>query len=535
MKRRASGGLWAPLAVLALLTGGAAHGQEDAGARPAALVIWNRSIAEFRAPVGGVAPDQRVRNAAARIARLPPGSGTAKVTSQPGRIGTSEGLTVAVDGRVVFGVVPGDLVPESEQTLEQAAAGAGKRLQELLTARDAQLDVPATARGVAFSLLALLAFALALRIILRLRRVLIGRLTSLLARRKVSIGGIDIVPTLETVERATFRVLSWALILTLAYLCLTFVFHQFPYTAPLGQQLGGYLVARLLEAGRAIALALPRLLGVVAVLLITRAIALWASRVLVEIEHGARQVAWLAQEQAKATRRIASLIIWALGIATAYPLLPWSSSLAFQGMSVILGLAVSFASGGLVNHWVSGLMMLYARSFRVGEFISIGATEGVVTEMGALATKLRTMRREEITVPNAAMASEKLVNYTRLAAEKGMLLSTSIAIGYDVGWQTVSELLREAASATRGVAAEPAPRVLVWELSDFFVRYQLHTHLERGASRIAARVELNTRILDAFAAAGVQIMTPHFESQPDRPVIAPSPGMPQEAVSGPGS
>jgi small-conductance mechanosensitive channel len=313
-------------------------------------------------------------------------------------------------------------------------------------------------------------------------------------------------------------------ILALAYLCLTFIFHQFPYTAPLAERLGDYLVDRLLAAGRAVALALPSLLGVVAVLLVTRAIALWVSRLLVEVEHGVRHVSWLAQEQAKATRRIAGGIVWALGIATAYPVLPWSNSLAFQGMSVIIGLAVSFASGGLVNHWVSGLMLLYARSFRVGEFVAIGATEGVVTEMGALATKLRTMRREEITIPNASMAGERIVNYTRLASEQGMLLSISLAVGYDVAWQQVAGLLKDAAAATHGIAAEPAPRVLVWELSDFSVRYQLHTHLEPRTSRIAARVELNTRILDAFAAEGVQIMTPHFESQPERPAIPPAPG-----------
>lgn len=524
MKRHGSGGILASLTVLALLAAGSAHGEESAGAEAATLVVWNRPIADFRASVAGVPAEQRVRNAAARIAALPHGSGSARISAQPGRVGASDGLMLAVGNQVVFGLVPGDLDPESEQTLEQAAEESAKRLQELLSARDAQRNVPRTVRGAAFSLLALLAFVLALRVILRLRRVVIGKLTSLLANRKVSIGGIDIVPTLETVERATFRVLSWALILTLAYLCLTFIFHQFPYTAPLGQQLGDYLVARLLEAGRQVALALPRLLGVVAVLLVTRAIALWASRVLVEVEHGIRKVAWLAQEQAKATRRIASLIIWALGIATAYPLLPWSSSLAFQGMSVILGLAVSFASGGLVNHWVSGLMMLYARSFRIGEFVSVGGTEGVVTEMGALATKLRTMRREEITIPNAAMASEKLVNYTRLASEQGMLLSISLAVGYGVAWQHVAALLKEAAAATHGVAAEPAPRVLVWELSDFSVRYQLHAHLQRNTSRIAARVELNTRILDVFSAAGVQIMTPHFESQPDPPAIPPPVG-----------
>ncbi len=169
-------------------------------------------------------------------------------------------------------------------------------------------------------------------------------------------------------------------------------------------------------------------------------------------------------------------------------------------------------------------MILYARSFRVGEFVAIGGVEGVVIEMGSLATKLRTMRREVITIPNGAMATERLVNYTRLAVEKGALLSISLSIGYAAPWETVKRLLLEAAATTAGVAADPPPRVLPWELSDFYVNYQLHVYLERDADRIEARAGLNARILDTFGAAGVQIMTPHFESQPDRPVIAPVTG-----------
>ena len=520
MRPHVSGGLLAPLAVIASLSAGIALGQENAATEPATLVIWNRPVAVFRAPVGGVPPAQRAENAAARIASLPYGASDAKISIHPGQVGADEGLMIAVGDRVVFGLVPGDLDPESEITLDKAAAESARRVEELLDARVAQRDVRATLRGAAYSLLALIAFIVAMRTIMKFRNALVGRLTLLLRNRKLSLGGIDIIPTLETVERATFRVLSWALTLGLAYLALTFIFQQFPYTAPLGERLGAWLVAKLAAAGRAIALAMPSLVGVVAVLMITRAVSLWISRVLVEVELGLREISWLAQEQAKATRRIASGIIWVLGIATAYPLLPWADSKAFQGMSVVLGLAVSFASGGLINHWVSGLMVLYARSYRVGEFVAVGGTEGIVTEMGALATKLRTMRREEVTVPNAVMASERLVNYTRLAAEKGMLLSTSIAIGYDVPWQRVGQLLTDAAASTPGVAADPPPRVLTWELSDFFVSYQLHTHLAAGADRIAVRAELNTRILDAFAAAGVQIMTPHFESQPERPVIA---------------
>ncbi len=519
MRERVSGRLLASLAALAFLAGPVAHCQEVASAGPAALVVWNRTLAVFRAPVGGVPPQQRAANSRERIAALPVADPAGNVAIHQGRVGDSEGLMVAVGDRVVFGLVPGDLDPESETTLEQAAAESAKRVEELLAARAAQRDVKAALRGAAYSLLALIAFFAAVRLIFKLRNAVIGRLTSLLSNRRLSIGGIDILPTIETVERATFRVLSWALVLALAYLALTFIFNQFPYTAPLGERLAGYVVAQLTAAGRSIALALPSLLGVVAVLMVTRAISLWVSRVLVEVEHGIREVAWLAQEQAKATRRIASGIVWVLGIATAYPLLPWSDSKAFQGMSVVLGLAVSFASGGLINHWVSGLMVLYSRSYRIGEFVAVGDTEGIVTEMGALATKLRTMRREEVTIPNGVMVSGKLVNYTRLAAEKGMLLATSVSIGYDTPWQRVRDLLVEAATATAGVAANPAPRVLTWELSDFFVTYQLHVFLARDADRVALRAELNTRILDAFAAAGVQVMTPHFEAQPERRVL----------------
>jgi len=516
------------LAGMLVLTPGAvpmAHGDEATGPEPATLVLWNRPIVTFRDSVNGVPPRQRVDNATDRIAALPPDDGTAAVTVQPVRLGTSDGLVIMVGSQVAFGLVPRDLDPESELTLEQAVSAAAQRLRALRAAQASQRESRTLLRGVGSSLLAILLFAIAVRLILGIRDVASGRLTALLSNRQVSIRGKDIIPTLESVERATFQVLSWALILGLAYVGVTYILYQFPYTEPLGEQLGDNLLGQLLGAGRTVASSLPSLLGVAAVLLITRAIALWASRLLAEIEHGVRKVAWLAQEQAKATRRIASGIIWLLGIATAYPLLPWAGSRAFQGMSVVLGLAVSFASSGLINHWVSGLVVLYARSYRVGDFVAVGQTEGVVTEMGALATKLRTMRREEITIPNGLMASDKLVNYTRLAAENGMLLSTSIAIGYDAPWQKVRELLLAAAAATPGVAGDPTPRVLTWELSDFSVNYQLHAFLARDADRIAVRTELNTRILDAFAAAGVQIMTPHYESQPERRVL------PLEAIS----
>jgi len=520
LRRRLAGLL---LAAIVAPAGAAAPAPETTPRDPVVLSIWNRPLATFRATVADVPPEQRAANARARVAALPRGAAL-PVAVRPAAIGQATGLLVAAGDHVLFGLVPEDLDPESGETLEQATATAATRVAGLLDAQSAQWQLPILLRGIGISLLALLGFAVGCWIVFRIRRAAIGRLLQAVGSQRLNLGGLDLIPTLATVERATFRLVSWLLVLGLAFGCLTFIFRQFPLTAPVGEHLGEYALGQLANAGRTAVLAMPSLVAVAGVFVVTRALSLWVARMLVEIEHGLRQVTWLAQEQAKATRRIASGAIWMLGIATAYPLLPWSGSIAFQGMSVLLGLAVSFASGGLINHWVSGLMLLYARSFRVGEFVSVGGVEGVVAEMGALATKLRTMRRELVTIPNGALATERIVNYTRLGAEQGVLLSVSLSIGYGVPWMLVKRLLSESAATTPGVAADPTPRILPWELADFYVVYQLHVRLAEGADRIAVRADLNANILDRFGAAGVQIMTPHFENQPEQPVITPAAG-----------
>lgn len=490
---------------------------------PATLVLWNRPIVTFRAAVGGVEPGERVRNARVRIDALRHSELALPVRTQRVQIGPVKGLIIDVGGRPVFGVVPADVDPESLVTVDQFATSAARQLRGALVARQEQRRPAVLARGIGLSLLATLLLAGAIRLIVIGRRRAALFVDALLRGRLLHVAGLDIRPTLETVKRATFRVLTWAAIVASVYLWLTFVLGQFPYTSPLGQRLGRYLIDRAQGIGAAFVQSLPNIILVTGVLLVTRAVALLIARFLAEVEHGARTLKWLAQEQARATRRIAVTIVWILGAATAYPLLPWAKSVVFQGISVVVGLVVSLASTGIVNQWISGLVILYSRSIRVGDFIRVGDLEGIVTDMGALATKVRTVRGEEVTIPNAVMVAEKVMNLTRLAADQGGLLSTSVTIGYDVPRQQVEHFLLKAAEATGGIRRSPSPRVLYWELGNFGVQYQLHVALERPLERATVRSDLNSRILDAFNANGVQIMTPHFESQPRKPVVAPPP------------
>jgi hypothetical protein len=106
---------------------------------------------------------------------------------------------------------------------------------------------------------------------------------------------------------------------------------------------------------------------------------------------------------------------------------------------------------------------------------------------------------------------------------QGMVVTVSVTIGYDVPWRQVHALLLLGAARTRGIRSEPAPRVLQRELSDFYVQYHLMAHLREGENWAEVISELRAQIQDAFNEFGAQIMSPHFESQPEKRVFVPKP------------
>ncbi len=218
------------------------------------------------------------------------------------------------------------------------------------------------------------------------------------------------------------------------------------------------------------------------------------------------------------------VLIWIFVLTAAYPYIPGSRTEAFRALSVFVGLMASLGGVGLVNQVMSGLMVVYSRSLRIGDFVRIGDQEGVVREIGTLSTKLQTLAREEVTIPNAVLAGTTVTNFSKLAGEDGAVIRTTVTIGYDAPWRQVHALLELAADRTQGLRKTPKPRVLQRALSDFYVEYQLFANLEKVEGRIQALSDLHAQIQDAFNEFGVQIMSPHFESQPGQKVFVPREG-----------
>jgi small-conductance mechanosensitive channel len=219
-------------------------------------------------------------------------------------------------------------------------------------------------------------------------------------------------------------------------------------------------------------------------------------------------------ETAQPTRRITNAVLWMLALVMVYPYLPGSDSPVFKGISVFVGLVISLGASGVVGQYLSGLVIMYSRALRVGDYVRVADHEGVVVALGMLSTKIRTNKREEVNIPNNLLVSTTTKNFSRLAGAEGVILYTTVTIGYDAPWRQVHAMLIEAAHRTPGLRTEPPSFVNQTALSDFYVEYQLNAHLERPEARIRVLADLHANIQDVFNEHGVQIMSPHYETDP---------------------
>ncbi len=188
---------------------------------------------------------------------------------------------------------------------------------------------------------------------------------------------------------------------------------------------------------------------------------------------------------------------------------------------MIAGLMLSLGSSTFIGQILSGFMIIYSRTMRVGDYVRVGDVEGVVTAIGLFATKILTNRKEDVAIPNTVVLGHETKNYSIAAGEHGVITGTSVTIGYGTPWRQVHAMLLAAADRTPGLKKTPPPFVLQLALTDFFVEYTVNAYLEKPETRIRTLAALHASIQDAFNEHGVQILSPHYESDPPAPVFVP--------------
>ena len=489
------------------------------------VIVWNREITKVRAGFGILTPYERAKSIPQRILSIPSGRGNYKVEATDATLGSYTGAWISVNNRIIFGLLTEDADVQGGESFEDLKQKTVKNLQDWLAVREEQEKWPSILKGIGLSLAATLASWLVLLASLRLsNRWLVKRAAAITdpSAKPIMIGDINIKPYLITLEIGICKLLLWGFNLTLGYLWLTYVLNQFPYSDPWGENLKNFLIDLFTDFASSIIEAAPDLFTVLVIFLLTRLIVRVTKTFFISAETGMLSSAWLQPETARATRRMVVVLIWIFALVVAYPYIPGSQTEAFKGVSVFLGLMLSLGSAGMVGQVVGGLVVVYSRAFRIGEYVKVGEYEGTIKEIGVLSTKMQTLKQEEITIPNAVLVGSTTVNYSRHDAGGGAVLSTAVTIGYDAPWRQVHALLLLAAERTPGILSDPEPRVLQRALSDFYVEYQLLFRIKQPEQRYLIMSELHGRIQDAFNEYGVQIMSPHFEMQPADAVVVPA-------------
>jgi small-conductance mechanosensitive channel len=504
-------------------TDGADKDSTSQPAAPAIAVLNNRPVVVFRSSLFGHPPMERAVAAEKRIKELIAKSDDPKVATS--RI--PEGVVVEIDKAPAILIRPDDLAPLFGDTEEAVLARATRAIELAIAERKEARSLKTMVRAGLYCLLASLVFGVVnwlLHLGVKWVRLHLGRLQERWGG-KIKLSGFSMFEQTASIVLWSLKLVRLAVILFLTYSWVAFCLNQFPHTRPWGESLGHYLFSSLETIGEAALDWIPNAIVIIVILLIVRVLTKLCRMFFLSVESGRVSPPWLHPEVARPTSRLVQVVIWLFALIMLYPNLPGSDTAAFKGVSVLLGVIISLGSTSVINQAASGLVLMYSRAFRPEDFVRIGDIEGTVVSLGILSTRLRTASREEVTIPNAVIVGGTTRNFSKQqrlpTGSPGAALSTSVTIGYSEPWRKIHELLLMAAQRTPGLEKDPPPFVLQKSLSDYYVEYQLNAVAETAQNRNAVLSSLHANVQDVFNEYGVQIMSPHYASDPPEKVWVP--------------
>ncbi|GAA6180751.1 mechanosensitive ion channel family protein [Shimia sp. NS0008-38b] len=324
----------------------------------------------------------------------------------------------------------------------------------------------------------------------------------------------DIVQSqaVSNIAKFLIRLLVDVTLFTGFYYYLSFVLHSFPNTRPVAELLIRYVTDPILGLLHGFVGYLPNFITIAIIAAVTRWMIKGVYLFFESVDQGVVELKSFEKHWIWPTYNLirGGLILTAAVIC--FPYIPGSDSAAFQGLTILVGVMVSLGSNSVISNVLAGLFVLYKRSMNIGDRIRVGDYYGDVMQIRLMETYLKSVKNELISIPNATLLNSEVINYSSKIDGKGLLLHTTVGIGYEEPRKKVEAMLVEAARRTKGLKNTPAPFVLVTGLLDFATNYQINAFTTRGSYLPLLLSELHKNITDVFNENGVQIMTPNYEA-----------------------
>jgi small-conductance mechanosensitive channel len=299
----------------------------------------------------------------------------------------------------------------------------------------------------------------------------------------------------------------------LLFLTIPIEFSLFPSTRHLATTIFGYILNPIKDIAINTIKYIPNLFTIVIIVVITHYVIKLLRFFSAQIAKGKLVLHGFYADWAEPTFKILQVLLWAFTVAIVYPYLPGSESRVFQGVSVFVGLIFSLGSSSAIGNLVAGLVITYMRPFKIGDRVQIKETIGFVVEKNLMVVRLKTHKNEYVTFPNMLILGSSITNYHTSSDEdaEGLILYTEVTFGYATPWETIHEILINAALATDYVQKRPKPYVLQTGLDDFYARYQINCYTKEVDRVPKIYAQLYENIQNGFHEAGIDMTSANYE------------------------
>lgn len=483
--------------------------------------IDGRPILFVYVAVAGISPEERAAHIQERVLNF---ARRRNASIELIRVDDRGAWTEILAGNdVIMRISEGD-ARSIEQPREQLSAEYAEAIRRTVTTYRLEHTWSALLRGALFAVLATVGLIVALLLLFRIRRVIRSRLDEWVRKTEESFSPKQLRSRLARYlvlpMMGAGLIVALLAVLALLEVYVTFVLHAFPYTRYTSIRMHRWTLAEISGLARVVWDYLPNFVVVVIIVVAARYLIRLNTFLFGEIQEGKLTLRGFYADWAWPTAKLVRLLILAGTAVVIFPYLPGSSSPAFRGITVFLGVLLSLGSTSAVSHGVAGTILTYMRSFHVGDFVKIGDAVGEVVERNLLVTRICTQKNEIVTIPNGSVLGGIVINYSVEAHKNGVIFYTRVSIGYAAPWKKVHELLIDAALSTTDIMKAPRPFVLQTSLDDFYVSYELNAFTSRPQRMQEIYSELRQNIQDKFNEGGIEINSPHYTSLRDGNHIA---------------
>ena len=472
------------------------------------FLIYNR--------LGSFSPQERANAITARIQRLPD---NIEFYADSLKVAVSEATVDVVYGNQNIVSVTDIDALWFETTPLELATGYKTLISDAVVAYKEEHSLTNLFKSIGLAVLVLIVIGLIVKYVLRL-----FRWTALKIQRQknkrlktLTVKNYTVLDTERQVHVLLLlnRIVKWTTVLVAIYVALPVIFGFFPQTEAFAHELFGYIINPIKGIFLAVWNYLPNIFAIVVIIVVFRLLLKFLHFLKVEIAEGRLSFNGFYPDWANPTYQLVRVLVIAFAFVVIFPYLPGSNSPVFQGISVFLGFLFTFGSAGSLSNVIAGLVLTYMRLFKIGDRVKIGDIVGDVIEKSSLVTRVRTPKNEIISIPNSTVMSSHTINYSSDAPEKGLIIHTTVTIGYDVPWKDMHQTLIDAALRTELVLKDPQPFVLQTSLEDFYVAYQINAYIREANKQATIYSNLHQNIQDVCNENGIEILSPHYRAARD--------------------